>query len=80
MASRTIEILWMLLTKRCSGCGFFSSSKVLKETLRMCPPGSGTARITTEDTVIYGTKIPAHTTLGVSHFILIVFAIDHEFF
>jgi cholesterol 24(S)-hydroxylase len=39
---------------------------VLKETLRMCPPGSGTARITTEDTVIYGTKIPAHTTLGVS--------------
>ncbi|XP_022090630.1 cholesterol 24-hydroxylase-like [Acanthaster planci] len=41
---------------------------VLKETLRLCPPGNGTVRVASEDTLIDGMKIPAGTTLGVSFY------------
>ncbi|XP_071786220.1 cholesterol 24-hydroxylase-like [Asterias amurensis] len=41
---------------------------VLKETLRLCPPATGTQRVAHSDCVISNTKIPASTVLGVSFY------------
>jgi len=38
---------------------------VLKETLRISPPATGTVRTSLTDTVLSGYKIPAHSTLAV---------------